>query len=148
MRYQWKNPSLLILISLWPWRINGKLNGLMKDIHGSKKKKKKHESDPSVSSTPSIWFTFFTERTIARIREGPFNEGFTQWHNYRSVHLAIFDHLWVFQIVSRLNSVERTNSEEAGRGRGRISEKREKGTMITLILSLLTLLLICETWQF
>ena len=23
-----------------------------------------------------------------------------QWHNYGSVHLAIFDHLWVFEIVS------------------------------------------------
>ena len=71
-----------------------------------------------------------------------------QWHNYGSVHLAIFDHLWVFEIVSGLNSVERTNSEEAERGGGRISEKREKGAMITLILSLLTLFLICETWQF
>ena len=28
------------------------------------------------------------------------------------------------------------------------SEKREKGAMITLILSLLTLFLICEKWQF
>ena len=71
-----------------------------------------------------------------------------QWHNYGSVHLTIFDHLWVFEIVSGLNSVERTNSEEAQRGGGRISEKREKGAMITLILSLLTLFLICETWQF
>ena len=71
-----------------------------------------------------------------------------QWHNYGSVHLAIFDHLWVFEIMSGLNSVERTNSEEADRGGGRISEKREKGAMITLILSLLTLFLISETWQF
>ena len=23
-----------------------------------------------------------------------------QWHNYGSVHLAIFDHLWLFEIVS------------------------------------------------
>ena len=70
------------------------------------------------------------------------------WHNYGSVHLATFDHLWAFEIMSGLNSVERTNSEEAGRGGGRISEKREKGAMITLILSLLTLFLISETWQF
>ena len=68
-----------------------------------------------------------------------------QWHNYGSVHLAIFDHLWVLEMVSERNSVERTNSEEAERGGGRISEKREKGAMITLILSLLTLFLICET---
>ena len=65
-----------------------------------------------------------------------------QWHNYGSAHLAIFDHLWVLEIVSGLNSVERTNSEEAERAGGRISEKREKGAMITLISSLLTLFLI------
>ena len=50
-----------------------------------------------------------------------------QWHNYRSVHLAIFDHLWVFEIVSRLNSFERTNSEEAGRGGGKNFRKERKG---------------------
>ena len=44
-----------------------------------------------------------------------------QWHNYGSVYSAIFDHLWVLEIVSGLNSVERTNSEEAERGGGRIS---------------------------
>ena len=71
-----------------------------------------------------------------------------QSHNYGSVHLTIFDHLWVFENVSGLNSVECTNSQEAERAGGRISEKREKGAMITLILSLLTLFLICETWQF
>ena len=71
-----------------------------------------------------------------------------QWHHYGSVHLAIFDHLWMFEIVSELNSVERTNSEEADGEGERISEKREKGAMITLILSLLPLFLICETWQF
>ena len=47
-----------------------------------------------------------------------------QSHNYGSVHLTIFDHLWVFEIVSGLESVERTNSKEAERGGGRISEKR------------------------
>ena len=46
-----------------------------------------------------------------------------QWHNYGSVHLTIFDHLWVFEIVSGPESVERTNSEEAERVGGRISEK-------------------------
>ena len=71
-----------------------------------------------------------------------------QSNNYGSVHLAMFDHLRVFEIVSGPGSVQRTNSEEAERGGGRISEKREKGAMITLILSLLTLFLICETWQF
>ena len=50
-----------------------------------------------------------------------------QWHNYG----LVFDHLWVLEIVSGLNSVERTNSEEAEIAGGRISEKREKGAMIT-----------------
>ena len=113
------------------------------------KENKKHESDPSVSSTPSIWFTFLLRGQLqGSVRVRSMKVSTNQWHNYRSVHLAIFDHLWVFEIVSRLNSFERTNSEEAGRGGGRISEKREKGAMITLVLSLLTLLLICETWQF
>ena len=88
---------------------------------------------------------------MARIREGPFNELRFQLINGtitgRSTW-AIFDHLWVFEIVSGLNSVERTNREEAERAGGRISEKREKAAMITLISSLLTLFLICETWQF
>ena len=39
-------------------------------------------------------------------------------------------------------------SKEADKGGGRIPEKREKRAMITLILFLLTLFLICETWQF
>ena len=42
--------------------------------------------------------------------------------------------------MSGLNSVERTNSVEADRGGGRFSEKREKGAMITLISSLLTII--------
>ena len=46
----------------------------------------------------------------------------------------------MFEIVSGLNSVERTNSKEAERAGGRISEKREKGAMITLISSLLTII--------
>ena len=46
----------------------------------------------------------------------------------------------MFEIVSGLNSVERTNSEEAERAGGRISEKRERGAMITLISSLLTII--------
>ena len=62
--------------------------------------------------------------------EGPFNDGFNYWDNYGSVHLTNFDYLWVFEIVSGLNSVQRTNSEEAERGGGRISEKREKEASI------------------
>ena len=48
-----------------------------------------------------------------------------QWHNYGSVYSAIFDHLWVLEIVSGLNSVERTNSK---RRKEEVEEfhKREK----------------------
>ena len=42
-----------------------------------------------------------------------------QWHSYGSVHLAIFDHLWVLEIVSGLNSVECMNSEETKKRRGK-----------------------------
>ena len=69
-----------------------------------------------------------------------------QWHNYGSIHLAIFDHLWVFEIVSGLNSVEHTNSEEAERRRRKNFRKERKGGNDYLISSLLTLFLICETW--
>ena len=63
-----------------------------------------------------------------------------QWHNYWSVHLAIFDHLWVFGIVSGLNSVERTRTVKKQKEEVEEFLKREKkGAMITLILSLLTL---------
>ena len=103
----------------------------------------------SSSSTPSIWFTFLLRGQLqGSVSVRSIKVSTNQWQHYGSVHLAIFDHLWVFEIVSGLNSVERTNSEEADRGGGRISEKREKGAMITLILSLLTLFLISETWQF
>ena len=65
------------------------------------------------------------------------------------VGLAIFDHLWVFGIVSGLNSVERTRTVKKQKEEVEEFQKREKkGAMITLILSLLTLFLICETWQF
>ena len=37
-----------------------------------------------------------------------------QWHNYGSADLAIFDHLWVFEIVSGLN---RTHEQWRGRKR-------------------------------
>ena len=70
-----------------------------------------------------------------------------QWHNYGSVHVAIFDHLWLFGIVSGLNSVERTRTVKKQKEEVEEFQKREKkGAMITLILSLLTLFLICETW--
>ena len=89
-------------------------------------KKKKHQNDPSVGSTPSIWFTFSIRGQLqGSVRVRSMKVSTNQWHNYGSVHLAIFDHLWVLDIVSGLKSVEHTNSEEAERGGGRISEKRK-----------------------
>ena len=56
----------------------------------------------------------------------------------------------MFEIVSGLNSVEHTNSEEPQTEEEEEFQNREKkkGVMITLILSLLTLFLIFETTQF
>ena len=73
-----------------------------------------------------------------------------QSHNYGSVHLTIFDHLRVFE--NRVWTWKYWTHEQ-WRGRKRRwknfrKERREKWAMITLILSLLTLFLICETWQF
>ena len=112
--------------------------------------KKKNTKTTPVSAVlpPSDLLFLLRGQLQGSVRVRSMKVSTNQWHNYGSVHLAIFDHLWVFEIVSGLNSVERTNSEEAERGGGRISEKREKGAMITLILSLLTLFLICEKWQF
>ena len=91
---------------------------------------------------PSDLFLLLRGQLQGSVRVRSIRISTNQWHNYGSVHLTIFDHLWLFEIVSGPESVERTNSEEAERGGGRISEKREKGAMITLILSLLTLFLI------
>ena len=112
------------------------------------KKKKTPKRPVSAVLPPSDLLFLLGGQLQGSVRVRSIKVSTNQWHNYGSVHLAIFDHLWVFEIMSGLNSVERTNSEEAERGGGRISEKREKGAMITLILSLLTLFLICETWQF
>ena len=68
-----------------------------------------------------------------------------QWHNYGSVHLAIFDHLWVLEIVSGLIIVLNARTDKRQKEEVEEFQKREKGAMITLILSLLTLFLICET---
>ena len=102
-------------------------------------KKKKNTITTPVSAvlSPSDLLFLLRGQLQGSMRVRSMKVSTNQWHNYGSVHLAIFDHLWVFEIVSGLNSVERTNSEEAERGGGRISEKREKGAMITLILSIL-----------
>ena len=51
-----------------------------------------------------------------------------QWHNYGSVHLAIFDHLWVFEIMSGLILIV-LNAGTVKRQTEEVEEfqKREKG---------------------
>ena len=147
MRYQWKNPSLIVdfdqfITLLNKWKANW--------VHEGYPWLKKSTKTTPVSAVlpPSDLLFLLRGQLQCSVRVRSMKVLTNQWHNYGSVHLAIFDHLWVFEIVSGLNSVERTNSEEAERAGGRISEKREKGAMITLISSLLTLFLKCETWQF
>ena len=90
-------------------------------------KKKKKTTPVSAVLPPSDLLFLLRGQLQGSVRVHSMKVLTNQWHNYGSVHLAIFDHLWVCEIVSGLNSVERTNSEEAERAGGRISEKREKG---------------------
>ena len=60
--------QIITLVNKW------KAKWFMKDIHGSKKKKT-HQNDRSVGITPPSDLLFLL-RTIARIHERPFNEGF------------------------------------------------------------------------
>ena len=91
--------------------------------------KKKNTKTAPVSAVhpPSNLLFLLRGQLQGSVRVRSMKVSTNQWHNYGSVHLAIFDHVWVLEIVSGLNSVERTNSEEADRGGGRISEKRENG---------------------
>ena len=96
------------------------------------KKKKNTKTTPVSAVLPSSDLLFLLRGQLqGSVRVRSMKVLTNQWHNYGSVHLAISDHLWVFEIVSGLKSVERRNSEEAERAGGRISEKREKGAMIT-----------------
>ena len=113
--------------------------------------KKKKTPKPPVSAVlpPSDLLLLLGGQLQGSVRVRAIKVSTNQWHTYGSVHLAIFDHLWVFGIVSGLNSVERTRTVKKQKEEVEEFQKREKkGAMITLILSLLTLFLICETWQF
>ena len=94
-----------------------------------KQKQKKNTKTTPVSAVlpPSDLLLLLRGQLQGSVRVRSMKISTNQWHNYGSVHSAIFDHLWVFEIVSGLNSVERTNNEEAERGGGRISEKNRKG---------------------
>ena len=113
--------------------------------------KKKNTKTTPVSAVlpPSNLLFLLREQLQGFMKVRSMKVSTNQWHNYGSVHLAIFDHLWVFGIVSGLNSVERTRTVKKQKEEAEEFQKREKkGAMITLILSLLTLFLICETWEF
>ena len=101
------------------------------------KKKNTNKAPVSAVLRPSDLLFLLRGQLQGSVRVHSMKVSTNQWHNYGSVHLAIFDHLWVLEMVSGLNSVERKNSEEAERGGGRISEKRQKVAMSTLILSIL-----------
>ena len=89
------------------------------------KKNKQTKATPVSAALPLSDLLFLLRGQLqGSVRVRSMKISTNQWHYYGSVHLAIFDHLWVFEIVSGLKSVERTNSEEAERGGGRISEKR------------------------
>ena len=47
-----------------------------------------------------------------------------QWHHWGCVHLAIFDHLWVFEIVSGLNTYSERQTEEVEKESQKKREKR------------------------
>ena len=130
--------QFITLVNKW------KLNGFMKDIHGSKKKNTPKR--PQCRHYSSIWFTFSIEDNCkdpwrsVQWRFQLINGTITGRSTWRS--LTIFG-CWkscLDLIVLNAWTVKRQK-----RGGGRISEKREKGATITLTLSLLTLFLICET---
>ena len=89
------------------------------------KKKNNTKTTPgSAVLPPSDLLFLLREQLQGSMKVRSMKVSTNKWHNYGSVHWAIFDHLWVLEIVSGLNSVERTNSEEPERGGERISEKR------------------------
>ena len=90
--------------------------------------KKNHQNDPSVGITPSIWFTFSIRGQLqGSVRVRSMKVSTNQWHNYGSVHLAIFDHLWVFEIVSVVSCLV-LNARTVKRHKEEVEEfqKREK----------------------
>ena len=105
---------------------------------------------PQAVLPPSVLLFLLRRQLQGSVRVSSMKVSTNQWHHQGQVALAIFDHLWVFEIVSGLNSVEHTNSEEPQTEEEEEFQNREKkkGVMITLILSLLTLFLIFETTQF
>ena len=83
------------------------------------KKKTPKRSQCRQYSLHLIYFFLLRRQLQGSMKVRSMKVSTNQWHNYGSVHLAIFDHLWVLEIVSGLNSVECMNSEETKKRRGK-----------------------------
>ena len=114
MRYRWQNPSLLILNSLQPWWLNGKLNGFMKDIHGSKKTPKRPQCRQY--SLHLIYFFYWEDNCKFQLINGTIT-GRSSWRS-----LTIFGCSKSCLDWKVLNA----RTVKAERGGGRISEREER----------------------
>ena len=80
-----------------------KAKWFMKDIHGSKKKQNTKKAPASAVLRPSDLLFLLRGQLQGSVRIHSMKVSTSQWHNYGSIHSAIFDHLWLFEIVSGLN---------------------------------------------
>ena len=105
MRYQWKNPSLIVDFDQFITLLNKwKANWVHEGYPWLKKKKKNTKTTPVSAVLPPPDLLFLLRGQLqGSVRVRSMKVLTNQWHNYGSVHLAIFDHLWVFEIVSGLN---------------------------------------------
>ena len=68
------------------------------------KKKKTKKAPVSAVLRPSDLLFLLTGQLLqGSVRVHSMKVSTNQWHNYGSVNLAIFDHLWLFETVSGLN---------------------------------------------
>ena len=76
----------------------------MKDIHGSKKKKTPKRPQCRQYSLHLIYF-FYWGQLQGPMSVRSMKVSTNQWHNYGSVHLAIFDHLLVLIVIFNMREV-------------------------------------------
>ena len=67
------------------------------------KKKNTKKAPVSAVLRPSDLLFLLRGQLQGSVRVHSMKVSANQWHNYGSVHLAIFDHLWLFEILSGLN---------------------------------------------
>ena len=77
--------------------------GFMKDIHGSKKNTK--TTPVSAVLPPSDLLFLLREQLQGFMKVRSMKVSTNQWHNYGSVHLAIFDHLLVLIVIFNMREV-------------------------------------------